>query len=332
MIPHTTTTTAYAQLFPKADTSNTEGAAKTLPSSTKPSSLQTTLHVIKITSPTKGQQVPAGSILPIAGTSIDNVTNSADCKVSVIVNSIKPYQQVVPTGPGGANDYSTWSYKLSPTYSTIKEGQNKITAKYSCGNNPSLTAHNSVNVTGVANVNTGSVAPVSSRASTGKLLLISVDLAKNSIRGGGNQTIKTTVLDASNSNATVAGASVKGIVIDSANTTVTNFNGTTNKSGILSYSWKINKEYKPGTYTVDVYGYANGYQNQITPATMKFNVNSATVHKTSSTGSSNLTHHSLHRSTSSSTSSSSHQNHPASIIHIPKIHFPHIRIPKITFS
>ena len=347
MFAHTIATTAYAQLLPKADTSNNGSAAKTLPSSSLPSSVQTTLHVIKITSPTKGQQFPVGSNLTIAGTSIDNGTTSPDCKVSVIVNGIWPYQQVIPTGHGGANDYSTWNYMLTPTYSAIKDGQNKITAKFSCSNNPSLTSHNSVNVTGVANSNTAIVAPVSSHASIAnlnnnnnnksKLLSISLDLTKNPIRSGGNQTIKTTVLDASNSNATVAGARVKGTVTDSANTTVTNFNGTTNKSGIVSYSWKIGKDYKPGAFTVDVYGSANGYQNQITPTTMTFNVSSATVHKTSSTGSSNPTHHhSVHRSTSSSTSSSSNsdsgQNHPSSIIHIPKIHFPHIRIPKITFS
>ena len=347
MFAHTIATTAYAQLLPRAETSNNGSAAKTLPSSSLPSSVQTTLHVIKITSPTKGQQIQVGSNLTIAGTSIDNGTTSPDCKVSVIVNGIWPYQQVVPTGHGGANDYSTWNYMLTPTYSAIKDGQNKITAKFSCSNNPSLTSHNSVNVTGVANSNTAIVAPVSSHASTAnlnnnnnnksKLLSISLDLTKNPIRSGGNQTIKTTVLDASNSNATVAGARVKGTVTDSANTTVTNFNGTTNKSGIVSYSWKIGKDYKPGAFTVDVYGSANGYQNQITPTTMTFNVSSATVHKTSSTGSSNPTHHhSVHRSTSSSTSSSSSsgsgQNHPSSIIHIPKIHFPHIRIPKITFS
>ena len=346
MFAHTITTTAYAQLLPKSETSNNGSGAKMLPSSPLPSSVQTTLHVIKIMSPTKGQQIPAGSNLTIAGTAIDNGTTSADCKVSVIVNGIKPYQQVVPTGGRGANDYSTWNYMLTPTYSAIKDGQNKITAKFSCSNNPSLTLHNSVNVTGVANSNTAIVAPVSSHGSTAnlnninnnrsKLLLISLDLAKNPINSGGNQTIKTTVLDASNSNATVAGASVKGTVTDSANTTVTNFNGTTSKSGILSYSWKIGKDYKPGTFTVDVYGSANGYQNQITPTTMTFNVNSATVHKTSSTGSSHPAHHSVHRSTGSSTSSStssgSGQNHPSSIIHIPKIHFPHIRIPKITFS
>src|SRR6266849_2488351 len=211
MFAHTIATTAYAQLFPKAS------AAKTLPSSSLPSSVQTTLHAIKITSPTKGQQIPARSNLTIAGTFIDNGTTSPDCKVSVIVNGIKPYQQVVPTGHGGANDYSTWNYMLTPTYSAIKDGQNKITAKFSCSNNPSLTSHNSVNVTGVANSNTAVVAPVSSHGSIAnlinnnnnksKLLSISLDLTKNPIRSGGNQTIKATVLDASNSNATVAGAS-----------------------------------------------------------------------------------------------------------------------------
>jgi hypothetical protein len=347
MFAYTIDTAAYAQQIAKPETSDNGSAAKTIPSSSLPSSplpssVHTKLHMIKITSPTKGQQIPAHSKFTITGTSAGNGTTSPDCRVSVIVNGIKPYQQVVPTGHGGPNDYSTWDYMLTPTYSAIKDGQNKITAKFFCTSNRSLTSHNSVNVTGVANNGTAIVAPVSSPRSTAdlnnssnnksKLLSISLDLAKDPIRSGGNQTIKTTVLDASNSNATVAGASVKGTVTDSTNTTVTNFNGTTNKLGILSYSWKIGKGYKPGTFTVDVYGSANGYQNQITPTRMTFHVNSATVNKPSSAGDSNPTHHSVHRSTRSSTSSHSGQNHPSSIIKIPKIHFPHIRIPKIPFS
>ena len=43
-------------------------------------------------------------------------------------------------------------------YNVIKQGQNKITAKFSCDNNPSLTSYNSVNVTGVANSNLGIIA------------------------------------------------------------------------------------------------------------------------------------------------------------------------------
>jgi hypothetical protein len=337
MFAHTVAPTGYAQLLPKIKTSNnsTAGKASSLPSSSSlPSLVQTKLHMVKVTSPTKGQQIPAGSNLMVAGTAIDNGTMTPYCKVSVIVNGIKPYQKAVPTGHGGPNDYSTWNYMLTATYATIKQGQNKITAKFSCNNNPSLTSHNSVNVTGVANSNTAIIAPVSSHASSAthnsnhksKLLSISFDLAKNPISIGGNQTINTRVLDAANSNVTIAGAKVNGTVISPANTTVTNFNGTTNKSGIFSYSWKISKEYKPGTFTINVLGSANGYQNQLTPITMTFDVSSAAVHKTSSKGS-NSTHHSVHSSASSSSASGNH--HPSSIIHIPNVRFPHIHIPKI---
>src|SRR5439155_10678825 len=92
---------------------------------------------------------------------------------------------------------------------------------------------------------------------------------------------------------------------------VTNFNGTTNKSGIFSYSWKIGKEYKSGTFTISVHGSANGYQNQLTPTTMTFDVSSAAGHKTSSKGS-----HTVHSSASGKSnhpvhsSASGKSNHP----------------------
>ena len=109
------------------------------------------LHAVKITSPTKNQQVPIGKDLTISGTSIDNLTSS--CQVSVIVNSIKPYQPATATGTGGeggASDYSKWNFILTSKYTTIKQGpNNKITAKYSCINNPSVVSYSSVNVTGV---------------------------------------------------------------------------------------------------------------------------------------------------------------------------------------
>jgi hypothetical protein len=113
-------------------------------------SIQTRLHMVKITSPTKGQQIRIRSAVTVTGTSVANST-SGFCQVSVIVNGIRPYQKAVATGNGGVNDYSTWKYMLIPTYNVIKQGQNKITAKFSCDNNPSLTSYNSVNVTGVAN-------------------------------------------------------------------------------------------------------------------------------------------------------------------------------------
>jgi hypothetical protein len=137
-------------LLPKLKTGN---ATNTLPSSLP--SIQTKLYMVKITSPIKGQQIPERSGLTVTGTSVANST-SAYCQVSVIVNGVKPYQRAVPTGHGGANDYSTWNYMPSPT--VIKQGQNKITAKFLCTNNPSLTSYNSVNVTGVANSNAAIIA------------------------------------------------------------------------------------------------------------------------------------------------------------------------------
>ncbi|MGB8934502.1 MAG: hypothetical protein WCC17_05290, partial [Candidatus Nitrosopolaris sp.] len=97
---------------------NNRNASNTLP-----------LYMIKITSPIKGQHVPVHSSLIITGTSIANST-SVNCQVSVILNCIKPYQKAVATGIGGANDYSTWNYRLTPAYAAIKQGQNKITAVF----------------------------------------------------------------------------------------------------------------------------------------------------------------------------------------------------------
>ena len=122
--------------------------SKSLPSSSISSPK---LHSVKITSPPTGQRVPIGKDLAITGTSV-GYANSTNCQVSVIVNSIKPYQSTGAAGPGGANDYSKWSFVISPSkYATIKPGpNNKITSKYTCTDNPTATSYYSVNVTGIA--------------------------------------------------------------------------------------------------------------------------------------------------------------------------------------
>ena len=102
---------------------------------------------VKINSPVKGQHVPVGNIL-ISGVSSSNSTNH--CTVSVIINGIKPYQQATSTGINGPIDYSKWNFIATPEYTTVKEGMNKITAKYSCPPNVNFTKFYSVNVTGVA--------------------------------------------------------------------------------------------------------------------------------------------------------------------------------------
>jgi hypothetical protein len=104
-------------------------------------------HGIKITSPTIGQHVPVGS-LTVSGISKDNAT--ADCQVYVIANNLRPYQNASGAGPDGKNDYSRWNFILTSKYTLIKEGVNKITAKFSCKPNSTIAAFYSINVTGIA--------------------------------------------------------------------------------------------------------------------------------------------------------------------------------------
>ena len=113
---------------------------------------------VHITSPPKEEAVPAGSPLEISGDSDDTV--QSNCKVLVIVDDKQPYQETTPTGPGGPNDYSSWTFTISPPYAEIEEGLNKITAKATCDAlyGPELKQdlltkqyekHYSINVTGI---------------------------------------------------------------------------------------------------------------------------------------------------------------------------------------
>lgn len=91
---------------------------------------------VKILSPSKDDNITIvnnSNDFEIYGISTDN-TNT-DCKVSIILNNVKPYQGAIPTGPGGEGDYSAWSFSLNPNHNaTIKEGSNKLTAKQTCTN------------------------------------------------------------------------------------------------------------------------------------------------------------------------------------------------------
>ena len=103
---------------------------------------------VKITSPNDGDKVSLSGNLTITGTSSDN--NSTNCQVAVIVNDVKPYQASIPTGPKGSSDYSQWKFTLGPNYTSLKEGQNKITSRAMCpGNGTELSKWFGVNVTGV---------------------------------------------------------------------------------------------------------------------------------------------------------------------------------------
>lgn len=108
---------------------------------------------VKITSHVQDQQVPIGT-LSIMGVSTDNSTSV--CEVYMILNEIKPYQRVNPTGNNvtGNWDYSTWNYAFTPEHATIQEGDNRMVSKITCIDhsgisNENLTKFNSLNVTGM---------------------------------------------------------------------------------------------------------------------------------------------------------------------------------------
>jgi hypothetical protein len=120
---------------------------------------------VNITSPQKGQQIPANIVdLTISGKSTDKPA-ADDCQVSVIVNSIKPYQHAIANGSTGEkNDYSRWFFILNSNYTSIKEGANKITAKLSClptvvSDDNNMTKWYSINVTGITTRNNNTTIP-----------------------------------------------------------------------------------------------------------------------------------------------------------------------------
>ncbi|HET7148875.1 MAG TPA: hypothetical protein VFI73_10300 [Candidatus Nitrosopolaris sp.] len=333
----------YAQVSPNIHHSAVANTSNVLQHQSSPNKI----HGVKITSPTKAQQVATGKNLVVSGTSADNTTS--DCNVSVIVNGVKPYRLVSANGSAGAKDYSKWNFTLTPVYTSIKQGQNKITAKFSCTNEPNLIAHSSVNVTGVSttlnpvtnqqntgknsttsNVNTASIdnATTSSTsfshpniANTNNItngnstMSISVHLGKKSIQPGDKQSIVIKVTD-SNSTIPVAGASVLGRVTDPSGVSFKKFAGTTDDSGKSSYAWTASQGDTSGKYKTIINVSAHGYKN--TTVSKTFQIIPGTTTTTSNTNLNQLF-------APKASDSNNNQNSPSTIIPIPQL--PKIKVP-----
>ena len=145
------TNLAYGQISSKSLGSH---VVKPL-NSNKPISItstkHSTAHNVRITSPAKGEKVPAGKDLEVSGiSSINHNATLINCHVSVIVNGVKPYRTATANGLHGSNDYSKWIFIIGSNHTAIKPGQNKITAKYSCANEPNMLSHYSINITGIS--------------------------------------------------------------------------------------------------------------------------------------------------------------------------------------
>jgi hypothetical protein len=82
--------------------------------------------------------------LPIPG--ISSSDSGLNCRVSLIVSDVKPYQKA--TGNTSEKDYSSLNYVLTGYYTSIKQGINKL-AKLSCnGNSMNLTKFYSISIRG----------------------------------------------------------------------------------------------------------------------------------------------------------------------------------------
>jgi hypothetical protein len=349
----------YAQIFPGPFTPTSTNSTNLTPSSSHPilkqqqKQIQPVPHYVKIVSPTKGQQLPVGNVLIISGTSADNTTSG--CKVSVIVNGVKPYRTAFADGHARYKDYSKWNYTLTPAYTSIKQGQNKITAKFSCANDPTLIAHSSVNVTGIrtslspianhqgqqnagknsttTNVNTttsNAISPVTSSSppsitetnNTNKngTMSVSIHLAK-SVHLGDNQSVIIKVTDI-NSSIPVVGGSISGIVEGPSNGSLKKFEGTTDDTGRSSYSWTLSQNNTTGKYKIIIEVSAYGYKNST--GTEMFMVSPTSVTTTTGSTNNNLI---PQPSPNANNSKDNPQSHPSSIIQIPQIRIPTIRAP-----
>ena len=300
---------------------------------------QSNLHFVKITLPTKGQQVLVGKGLLIYGTSTGNATSG--CKVSVKVNSISPYHDA---SPGGHNDYSKWNFTLSPAYTAIKQGQNKITAKFACSNEPTLASHYSVNVTGVSTgttptgpnyqylqptsstkggVNTTAAnriatsttnaihaslskhSPVNTNNHQVSLQSLSIRIGKSSVHPGDTEIVTIMAVD-KNSTKAITGGSVLGN-ISSSSGLLKKFKGATDNNGKASYSWKVSRDIT-GKYKVIAQIYSPDYESSSASKTFKVSPMPVMVTSPSSTNYNSLAPNNNNNNNNNNTPNAAHNN------------------------
>ncbi len=238
---------------------------------------------VKILSPSSGKEIPVGN-LTIFGISTDN--EKSDCTVSVDWNNEKPFQKAKATGPYGADDYSSWTYTYSASYHTIENGLNDLTSKLEClENSKVITKWHSINVSGVVTndsipssnlvfndplgilpqLNTVSTNPLTdmSLISANKTalapsnLIINMELSKEVLAPGDAQNFTVKISDSNLRQVAAANIDVK---ISQGLKTLTEYNGTSDTSGMYAKSWNLNSDFPSGNYNVLVSASADGYE------------------------------------------------------------------------
>ena len=241
------------------------------------------LESVKIDNIVPSQTVDIEKELVVAGQSSDNATK--DCLVSVIVNSIQPYQNAVASGPEGPTDFSQWKFVLDEQYTQLKEGSNKITSKLLCKTSPARWY--SVVVFGIPNSSvTEAVSPQPTEQQSNlseavspqpteqqsnlsaateeqanlpeavppdpaqQELFVTISPLKNPVARGDRQNATITVMDSSN--RPVADAQIEGNLIYPGDNFEKQFNGITDSEGKFVYSWTIGETGDVGALDLEV--------------------------------------------------------------------------------
>jgi hypothetical protein len=100
---------------------------------------------VKIISPGNNEEFEQYEGFIIYGTAPYNSSNH-NCKVSITVNTTEPNQPAYAIGSNGLLDYSQWEFGIDE----LNEGNNTITARYSCDDNPNSISFDTVNIQGYA--------------------------------------------------------------------------------------------------------------------------------------------------------------------------------------
>src|SRR5918996_440586 len=228
-------------------------------------------ETINIVNPVTTQNVSSQDGLIISGQSSDN--NIKNCSVSVIVNDVRPYQNAVAKGSGGATDFSAWEFVLHNTYTHINEGVNKITSKLLCA--AESPRWYSVFVNGVPNSsNADAFSPAQSGEqqqnipttnlsganeidSNNNELQVSILPLKNPVERGDTQDATITVTDSGS--RPVANVEINGKLIYPGENFVKDFSGITDSQGKFVYSWIIGKKGDVGALSIEVDVSSQGY-------------------------------------------------------------------------
>jgi len=226
---------------------------------------------VKILSPSSGKEIPVGN-LTIFGISTDN--EKSDCTVSVDWNNEKPFQKAKATGPYGEDDYSSWTYTYSPSYHTIANGLNDLTTKWHSINVTGVITNDSIPSSNLVfndplgilpELNTVSTNPstdmsllsANKTALVPSKLLINMELSKEVLYPGDAQNFTVKISDSNARQVAPANINVK---ISQGLKTLTEYNGTSDTSGMYTNSWNLSPDFPSGNYDILVSASADGYE------------------------------------------------------------------------